>query len=168
MALMDIGAEGRWDWVQVRAALVRARLLWDRSPGDGRWPFASDGPWHLMSREAEAGDYDARGGFDTSSDVPVRPLPLTREEVGARDAVDRWLALVPAEADRRLLIVCIAYHARGYRQLPWGRIMREVGAARGKGGLAKRYRAALCAIADALNAAEIRERNMSRGGMCAR
>jgi hypothetical protein len=165
MALMDIDAVEWWSFDLVREALVDAMALWRRSPGEGRWPFASDGPWHLMSRDAQAGDYDARGGFDTSSDVALRPLPLSREEVDWRDAVTEWLALVPAAADRRLLAICLDHHARGWTQLPWGRVMHAFGVTRGKDGLQKRYRLALRAIAERLNAAEIRKGNVSRGGM---
>lgn len=165
MALMDIEAVEWWTFDLVREALVEATVLWRRSPGEGRWPFASDGPWHLMSRDVAAGDYDARGGFNSSSDVAVRALPLSREECDQRDAVSEWMMLVPAAADRRLLAVCLEFHARGYQQLPWAKIMRFMGVARGKDGLAKRYRSALRAIAEGLNAAEIRERKVSRGGM---
>lgn len=162
---MDIEAVEWWTFELVREALIETTLLWRRSPGSGRWPFASDGPWHLMSRDSQAGDYDARGGFDTSSDVAVRPLPLSRDDVDQRDAVSEWMMLVPAAADRRLLAVCLDFHARGYTQLPWSKIMPFMGVSRGKDGLAKRYRAALRAIAEGLNAAEIRKRNVSRGGM---
>lgn len=166
MALMDIDAVDWWTFDLVREALVEAAMLWRRSPGSGRWPFASDGPWHLMSRDVNAGDYDARGGFDTSSDVAVRPLPLSRAEVDQRDRVTEWLMLLRSEEDRRLLAICLDHHARGWKQLPWvDRIMPMLGMRRGKDGLAKRYRAALRAIAEALNAAEIRERNVSREGM---
>lgn len=167
MALMDIDAVDWWTFDLVREALVETAVLWRRSPGGGRWPFASDGPWHLMSRDAQAGDYDARGGFDTSSDVAVRPLPLGQDEVARRDVVSEWIRIVPTEADRRLLGVCIEFYARGYRQLPWGRIKRHMGLERGQAGLRKRFERAVGAIAESLNAAEKRERNVSRGGMCA-
>lgn len=165
MALMNIDAVEWWSFDLVREALVEATVLWRRSPGSGRWPFASDGPWHLMSRETQAGDYDARGGLDVSSDPLLRPLPLSREEVARRDAVSEWLMLVPSPDDRRLLAACLEFHARGYTQLPWERVMRVLGVRRGKDGLQKRYRASLRAIAEGLNTAEIRKRNVSRGGM---
>lgn len=165
MALMDFEAVEWWTFDLVREALVEATVLWRRSPGEGRWPFASDGPWHLMTREVDKGDYDARGGFDTSSDVVLRPLPLSREEVERRDRVSEWLMLVPAAEDRRLLAACLEFHARGYTHLPWARIMRVLGVARGKDGLAKRYRAALRAIAVGLNGPDLCGSNVSRGSM---
>lgn len=165
MALMDIDAVEWWTFDLVREALVETAVLWRRSPGGGRWPFASDGPWHLMSREAF--DYDARGGFDTSSDVALRPLPLDQDEVAWRDLVSEWIMIVPAADDRRLLALCLDFYARGYRQLPWRRIKRAMGIAHGEAGLRKRFERAVGAIAQGLNAAENRERNVSRGGMCA-
>lgn len=162
MALMDIDGVDWWTFDLVREALIEATVLWRRSPGGGHWPFAGDGPWHLMSRDAQS-DYDARGG--DLSEVAPRPLPLSREEVDRRDRVTEWMVLVPAAGDRRLLGLCLHFHAMGYEQLPWARIMPLMGMARGKDGLQKRYRAALRAIAVGLNAAEICKRNMSRGGM---
>lgn len=164
MALMDIEAVEWWTFDLVREALIEAAVLWRRSPGSGRWPFASDGPWHLMSRDAQS-DYDARGGFDTSSDVALRPLPLARVEVDQRNRISEWVLLVPEADDRRLLGVCLEFHARGYTQLPWAKVMGKIGVRRGKDGLQKRYRRALSVIAEALNTAEIRKRNVSRGGM---
>lgn len=165
MALMDIEAVEWWTFDLVREALVEAALLWRRSPGSGRWPFASDGPWHLMSRDVHAGDYDARGGFDSSSDVAVRPLPLSRVEVERRDAVSEWIGMVPKEEDRRLLALCCEFYARGFAQLPWRRIKRVMGVERGEAGLRKRFERAVGAIAMSLNSAEIRKGNVSRGGM---
>jgi len=167
MALMDIDEVEWWTFDLVREALVEASVLWRRSPGSGRWPFASDGPWHLMTRETSAGDYDARGGFDASSDVAVRALPLSVEEVERRDMVSEWLRLVPKAEDRRLVAVCCEIYASGTKQLPWGRIKRVMGVERGEGGLRKRFERAVGAIAMGLNAAELRARNVSRGGICA-
>lgn len=163
MALMDIDAVEWWTFDLVREALVETIVLWRRSPGQGRWPFASDGPWHLMSREAEKGDYDARGGLDVSTEPALRPLPLSRDEVARRDAVSEWLMMVPAAADRRLLGICLNFHARGYEQLPWARVMRVFGVSRGKDGLQKRYRSALRAIAERLNSSDFCASNVSRG-----
>jgi hypothetical protein len=161
MSLMDIEAVEWWTFELVREALVEAAVLWRRSPGEGRWPFASDGPWHLMSRDAQS-DYDARGGDLT--EVKLRPLPLSRAEVDWRDQVTAWLMLVPSEADRRLLGICLDHHARGWKQLPWSdRIMPALGVKRGKAGLQKRYRSALRAIAEGLNSADFCALNVSRG-----
>jgi len=165
VVLADLAEVTWWTFDLVRGQLVEAMRLWHRSPGGGRWPFASDGPWHLMTREQMAGDYDARGGFDGSSDVRLRPLPLTREEVARRDAVSEWLRFVPAARDRTLLVLCCHYYARGHRCLPWSRIRRRMMVKRGEGGLRKRFERAVFAIAKALNAAENGGSGMSRGQM---
>ncbi|MFN3351320.1 hypothetical protein [Pseudorhodoplanes sp.] len=195
MALMDIDAVEWWEHDQVREALIEAVLLWRRTPGDGRWPFASDGPWHLMSRDLQA-DYDARGG-DLGEVVP-RPLPLSRAEVAWRDRVTDWMMLVgaldiaelhrqlasaapsrraylerrirkrekQAQADRRLLAICLDYHARGWERLPWKRrIMPALGLRRGQAGLERRYSKALREIAEALNTPDFCASNLSRGIM---
>lgn len=163
MALMDVDAVEWWTFDLVREALVEAVELWQRSPRAGHAPMRSCWPTDLMV--GEWGDYDARGGIDSAVEVTPRPLPLSRAEVDQRDRVSGWMQLVPGEADRRLLGVCLAFHARGYTQLPWAKIMRVLGLTRGKDGLAKRYRAALRAIAEGLNGAEMRGLNVSRGSM---
>jgi len=165
MGLIDLDAVEWWTFDLVRDVLVETAALWVRSPGDGRSPFAADGPWHLMQRELDAGDYDARGGFDGSSAVSLRPLPLSREDVERRDLVSEWLLLVPDAFDRRLLAECLHWYAEGYRQLPWVRIMRRMGVRRGQEGLKKRWQRAVSAIAVALNTAENRGPSVSRGQM---
>lgn len=165
MALIDVDAVEWWTFDLVRDVLVETAGLWARSPGVGRSPFATDGPWALMLREAAAGDYDARGGFDGSSAVSLRPLPLSREDVERRDRVSEWVLLVPDPFDRRLMAACLAWYARGYKALPWRRIMRQLGVERGQEGLKKRWRKAVSAIAVALNTAEKLGSSVSRGQM---
>lgn len=167
MALIDIDVVEWWTFDLVREVLVEAAELWRRTPGEGRWPFAGDGPWHLMSRDGAAGDYDARGGFDTSSGVAVRPLPLGTEECDRRDEVSEWLRFIPEAADRRLVAVCCSFYASGSKQLPWSKIMRVLGVQRGKDGLRKRFERAIGAIATGLNAAGNQSGNVSRGGIIA-
>ena len=154
--MLDLESVDWWTFDLVRQALTETIELWRRSPGDGRSPFATDGPWHLMTRSDAAGDYDARGGFDTSSDVAMRPLPLSRAEVGQRDQVSEWLRHVGKPEDARLVVLACSYYARGYQQVPWRKIRRRMGVDRGEFGLRKRFERAVGAIAEALNAAEIR------------
>lgn len=164
-AVIDLDTVTWWTFDLVREALIEAMLLWRRSPGGGRWPFASDGPWHLMTREQLAGDYDARGGFDGSSEVSLRPLPLTREEVARMNRIGEWHLFVPDEFDRRLIGKCLAWYAKGYQQLPWRKIRGQMGVDRGEFGLRKRFERAIGAIAVALNAAEKQGSGLSRGQM---
>lgn len=149
---MAVGGGTWWTFDAVRDALVDAAALWARSPGGGHWPFASDGPWHLMTRERAAGDYDARGGEGVSSDVPIRPLPLSRDEVARRDGVSEWLRAIDKPEDRRLVALACGYLARGHGRVPWGQIKRKLGVAFGKDGLRRRFERAVSQIAKALNA----------------
>src|SRR5688572_11217115 len=43
----------------LQEAFVRAHALERREPGGGKWPFAGDGPWHLIQPEVGdiAGDF---------------------------------------------------------------------------------------------------------------
>jgi hypothetical protein len=154
--VIDLDAVSWWTFDLVREALVEVLDMWRRTPGDGRSPFATDGPWHLMLRELAAGDYEARGGFGSSSDVAIRPLPLGRAEVAQRDRVSEWLRYVPKPEDARLVVVACGFYARGYQQVPWRKVRRRMGVDRGEFGLRKRFERAIAAIAEGLNAAEIR------------
>jgi hypothetical protein len=161
--VMDLDAVDWWSFSLVRDALADALALWRRSPGDGRSPYSTDGPWHLMLREVAAGDYDARGGFLTSSDVDLRPLPLSREEVAFRDRVSDWLGHVAKAEDRKLIVVACGYYAIGYQQVPWRRIKHVLAIPRGEAGLRKRFERAIAAIAVTLND-EIRSTSDTQGG----
>lgn len=145
-----------WTWELVRDALVEVADLWRRSPGMGGSPFATDGPWHLMERDSQAGDYDARGGEGKSSDVPLRPLPLGCEEVDRRDRVSGWLGFIAEPRDRKLVVLAVGQLAAGRRNISWRRIRERFGIARGEFGLRKRYEKAITQIVEALNGAEIR------------
>lgn len=133
---------------EVEEGLVEAWLLWRRSPGGGRWPFAADGPWHLVSREAGKGDWDARGVDGEAP--PPRETGLSTKEVARRDALSAWLQFAP-DRDRRLVCMVIEQLGRG-RQRPDFMALRPMfpnaqGKALGADGLRKRYGRALTAIA---------------------
>lgn len=145
-----------WSFNMVRDELVEAMRLWRRSPGDGASPFATDGPWHLMLRDVNVGDYDARGGDGTSSDVALRPLPLTRDEVARRDAVSEWLRFIEKAEDRKLVVLAVGWLERGRTTVPWRKIRRVLGIPFGEHGLRKRYERAINAICIGLNGAELR------------
>lgn len=147
--------QGYWSFDDVQAALVEAMALWRRSPGGGAWPFAGDAPWHLMQRADRAGDWDKRGLDGKSSDVPLKPLPLGRDEVKRRDGVSEWLSWIECDADRRLVILAITALAKGRARVPWLALRRPMGVRLGADALAKRYRKALAGIAEKLNTAEI-------------
>lgn len=151
------GIDGVVTFADVETAMVEAIELWRRSPGGDRGsPFAGDGPWQLMTREGVAGDYDARGGIvDTDgtrvADTAPPRMPLSRAEVGVRDAVSGWLELVQ-ERDRRLVALAVNQMARmGYRSPAFLELRRAMGIALGADGLRKRYNRAVYGIASHLN-----------------
>lgn len=134
-----------WSFAAVEERMIEAALLWRRSPGGGRWPFASDGPWHLLTRETRAGDYDARGGEGGEAPA-LRSLPLSRDEVMERDEASGWLELVD-ERDRRLVALAIAEQARTSQRVNWMAMRAKMGIPLGAEGLRKRYSRSITAIA---------------------
>lgn len=147
----DAGSFLSYDDVQQR--LVDAQLALWRIEG-GRWPFAGDGPWHLVARDLY--------GPDVDKDVPIRPMPLSRAEVAATEEALAWIATV-GERDRRLVVLAVRELAKGRKRVPWVDLLTKMGMARGAGGLARRYERAMSALtmrvnalADARKAVEIR------------
>lgn len=127
----------------LEARLVEAvHLLW-RIEG-GTWPFASDGPWHLIVKEWA--DWDARDA------KPVRQGPLTRAELARLEEVGRWQAMIP-ERDRRLVVLAVRELAKGAASVPWMALRAPMGLALGAGGLRKRYERALGALCKRINGA---------------
>lgn len=128
-------------FADIEARLIEAMQFCWQSEG-GRWPFASDGPWHLVTRELY--------GPDVDKDAPLRKLPLTRVQVAARDEAIGWLALAP-DADRRLIVLAVAELARGKARVPWRKLLREMGLSLGAGGLARRYSKAVTVMVQRVN-----------------
>jgi hypothetical protein len=136
------GAGGFWTWQAVEDRLVEAVHQWRRMPGGGRWPFASDGPWHLIRKQWE--DWDAR------DPKPLRPLPLRRAEMREMEEATEWLLVVP-EVDRRLVVIVLTLRARGVNQGLWPQVRNLMGLKWGLEGLRKRYSRGLTAVARHLN-----------------
>lgn len=138
--------------VELEAEMVDAvRLSW-KLPGDGPVrQFAPDGPWHLMTRDGHAGDYDARGG--DMDDAPPPREPLSQEDMVRIERTQRWLALLIARPVRRgqtsgasdgaIVAAVLRQKATGRSQVDWARVLRAVRLARGKGALADRYSRAM-------------------------
>jgi len=159
-----------WTFDAVEERLIDAMLLWKRSPGGGKWPFAGDAPWHLMSRKTRTAEALTRGKLKPAEEAEVvarllreeddretaqwqgrdRPRPLTRDEVDRRDEATEWLGFVP-NADRKLVIMALTEKASG-RKVSWMRLKPLLGVAFGADGLRKRYSRAISGIARALNA----------------
>lgn len=150
-------------------AFIRAHALERREPGGRRWPFAGDAPWHLMERDARAGDADARGGVDgddaRSGSAPRSPLDAA--EVDELATLRAWLAMVPdavasaasaarfgalaPEHDRKLVWLATGRLHAGEGRVPWTAIRGWLGSPRSPEKLVVRYRMALAAVVCALN-----------------
>lgn len=143
-----------WTFDAVEERLIEAMRFWWRSPGGGSWPFAGDGPWHLVTRLARAGSADEvwRIEHDELKAADRRPvqLPLTRDDIARRDEASEWLAHVPP-ADRELVVAALVHLAAGAKPVPWTRLKHRLGIRFGADGLRKRYSRAVAGIAAALN-----------------
>ncbi len=154
MGLLETAQAGQvkavhlWGIWSVEEALIACHDLWWRTPGGGRWPYAGDGPWHLI--QGEAGDYAGDGQDSTSSSAKPR-TPLSSAEVDERDRMTVWLEWLDDPVDRG--IVHRASHAlwRGETRVPWMEIKRQMGWAKSMDSLAWRYRKGLALIACRLN-----------------
>lgn len=138
-----------WTFDEVEGRLVEALRLWWHVSG-GWWPFASDGPWHLVAVD-KSWDWDS----DRWADAPLPKLPLSREQIQRRDEASAWLTHAP-ERDRRLIVLAVTALAAGRKRVPWRKLLRPMGMRRGADGLRMRYGRAVTVICEALNAAEMR------------
>lgn len=138
-----------WAFADVEERLVEAMRLWWHVEGAG-WPFASDGPWHLIG-EDRTWDWD----LDRRPDVRVPKLPLSREQMRRRDEATAWLRHAP-DRDRRLVVLGVTALAAGRKRVPFRALLRPMGLRTGAEGLRKRYSRAINAICQVLNAAEMR------------
>jgi hypothetical protein len=151
-----------WSFSLVEEKLVEAMQLWRRSPGGGSWPFASDGPWHLVQPDDTGAAraeilLNAEREGKPAVEAPKR-MPLTRDEVKERDEVSEWMRFAP-ERDRKLVAVVTDFYARGYKQIKWKKV-RDVLIRSGEPsisarGLGMRYSRAITAIAKRLNSPEM-------------
>ena len=130
---------------QVEERLIEAMLVCWRSPDRERGWLRLRSHWPEVLREVSAGDYDARGGEHSSSDVVLRPAAQTRAEVASMEEAFGWLEAVQGD-DRKVIGLAIARLARGDRQVPWMQLRASMGVKFGADGLRKRYERALGAV----------------------
>lgn len=162
----NLSAACFWTFDAVEERLIEAMRLWWRTPGGGTWPFASDAPWHLMTRRTriEAGEfkgreYQLRMQAEDAEEAQRwagrdRLGPLTREDVAIRDEATEWLGWVAADA-RKVLILALVQRASGRTNVDWSKVKRGLGtdpaSAIGHKGVYRRYSRAISAIAKRLN-----------------
>lgn len=154
--------DGLWTSDAVKDRLIDAMDLWRRSPGGGRWPFASDAPWHLMTRRTRLAAGEAKGmditrllqeddARETAQWVGRdRPRPLTREEIARRDEATEWLTWIEADA-RKVVIAGVVQLAAGRTNIDWRRVKVAIGTEIGNKGVYRRFTTAIAAIAARLN-----------------
>ena len=140
--------------------LIAVHDLWRRSPGEARWPFAGDGPWHLAQGEVGdiKGDYsETLIRTDAGRDLLVRKVESRRprtaldaREVDERDLVTSWLSLVGVEERRMLWLATEALH-RGEGRVPWTALAAWIGWKRTPNRLKQRYREVLGELVCRLN-----------------
>jgi hypothetical protein len=122
--------------------LIDALMLWKRSPGGGKWPFAKDAPWHLMTRRTRLSAADYKQGRELQLHMQARTTrkpsagkgarsrgPLSRDEVARRDEATEWLTWM-AEDARRVVILALAQLAQGREAIDWRRVKAALGTAR--------------------------------------
>jgi hypothetical protein len=149
-----------WTFDAVEGRLIEAmRFAWrDQS---GSFPFAKDGPWHLMQRDAYYWDHANQTG--KLADAPPAPrVPLSRAERKRMDDAVEWLRIVGDDGldrvkggDARLIILAtrkLAAQRDGVRgQVRWVLLLRPLGLAKGAGMLRMRYTRAVTRIVQALD-----------------
>ncbi len=140
----------------VEERLVEAMITCWRTPDRERGWLRVKSNWPEALRELSAGDYDARGGDGTSSDVELRSASQTRAEVEEMEEAFGWLKAV-SEEDRRLVALVVTQLARGRREISWLRLLKRMGQEHGADGLRKRYGRAIAAIAALRNGGNPRE-----------
>lgn len=142
---------------ELQDALIRAHALERREPGGGKWPFAGDGPWHLI--QGEQGDYAGEGTDGVSSEVEPRP-PLDAEEVAELRTLRSWLQLIPDTSyprdpayrgDRKVVWIATARLHAGEGRVPWKALGKWMRSCRDPDTLALRYRLALARVVCRLN-----------------
>lgn len=148
MSEVAVSAVQVWGIETVEEALIACHDLWWRSPGDGRWPYAGDGPWHLI--QAEAGDY-AGDGLDAPSSSAKPRTPLDSAEVSERDRVTAWLTWLDDPADRKIVHLATLALSQGEPRVQWKQLGQRIRWAKSMDALAWRYRKALAEIARRLN-----------------
>lgn len=137
-----------FDHVQDR--LVEALLTCWRYPDRERGWQALRCAWPEISRDVWAGDYDARGGDGTSSDVALRPAAQTRADIAEMEEAFGWLGGIASD-DRKLVGLAIRDLARGRREVAWSKLKAAMGVQRGSDGLRMRYGRAIASICNAVN-----------------
>lgn len=140
-----------WTFDAVQERFVEAMQFWWRVEG-GSWPFAGDGPWHLIERDWADLNTDVAEGRPIA---PVlKPVPMSLDEIARRDQATEWFLLIQ-ERDRQLVQIAVAYLARGAAQVPWTKVRRKMRVENGTRALGMRYSRAITSVAQQLTRARV-------------
>ena len=134
----------------VEDRLIEAMITCWRHPDRERGWQRVRSAWPEIVRDVCAGDYDARGGEHSSSDVALRPAAATRRDIAEMEEAFGWTECLEAD-DRKLVGLVISQLARGQREVSWARMLRPMGLTRGREGLRMRYGRALARVAARAN-----------------
>jgi hypothetical protein len=130
----------------VEARLIEAVQLHWRTETCA-WPFASDGPWHLIL-ERDLREYT---GGQPSSPARMPRIPLGKAEMGRMREAFEWLLLVPDDLDRRIIVLSVTERAKGPKRVPWQVVARRAGGRHEPDALRMRYIRALGALTQRVN-----------------
>lgn len=144
-----------WTFDAVQDRLVEAIITCWRNPDRERGWQRVRSTWPEITREQAAGDYDARGGDGSSSDVEIRPAALTRRDVAEMDEAFGWMDGI-APDDRKIVGLAIAQLARGRREVSWRSVLHAMGLRHGSDGMRMRYGRTIADVAARLNEAPAR------------
>lgn len=143
-------AGGRFlTFADVEGRLILAvRLCWREEAG--RWPFAGDGPWHLVEKEIELAGVGVEDG-----DERAGRAPLSHREMAERDEAIGWLRLVSADFDRRLIVLAVTQLAKGGRRarVSWLKLAKMLDAVSAD-ALRVRYGRVMSALTACVNAVQ--------------
>jgi hypothetical protein len=159
--------EGFWTFEAVKERLIDALMLWRRSPGGGKFPYAKDAPWHLMTRKTRMSAAGWKPGRELQLHMQAEDFEeakrwegrerrggLTRDEIARRDEATEWLTWM-AEDARRVVILALTQLASGREAVDWRRVKvalgSDDGSAIGNKGVYRRYSRAITAVAVRLN-----------------
>jgi hypothetical protein len=110
---------------------------------------ASDGPWGEMQL-GFADRYnvfdDARAAGAVIERAVFNPAP-DRDMIARAEQAGRWLALIPDDGDRRLVVLAVEALGKGAACVPWTRLLARMGLTMGAAGLARRYDRVMKALA---------------------
>lgn len=143
-----------WTFDMVEARLIETVRCWRRMPGGGRWPYAGDGPWHLITAAARAqtvADF-LLDQVQMGHEERPRAGPLLRSEIAAMEEATEWLTWIGDERQRLALVGGLAERARGRKSPGWTALREALADPASPAGLQRRYERAIGFIANVLNA----------------